>query len=181
MERSIKENLEAAGSIRSEQEHEWRHRRIKHQSGALGNQLERIEENCRRMGVDIVTTLAAERVGSLEGESFDLVLADVPCSNSGVLARRPEARWRLDERSLASLVEDQRFLAAAAARFVRPGGRLVYSVCSIEPEESTQLTRRLTRIDPRMTLRREKLILPGGADAPAQWHDGGYYAIFEAG
>ena len=139
--------------------------------------LGRIEDNCSRLGVEIVRTLRAEEVGSLEPESFDLVLADVPCSNTGVLARRAEARWRFSEKAMARLTRDQRMLAVAAGQFVKPTGRLVYSTCSIEPEEGELVVRRLVEADGRLTVERQELVLPGGADAPAEWHDGGYVAI----
>ena len=105
--------------------------------------LQRIESNCERMGVTIVKTDLAERVGQLVPGSFDLVLADVPCSNTGVLARRAEVRWRFDSQTLSQIVKDQQFLAGAAAMFVRPGGRLGYSTCSIQREENSQVVGRL--------------------------------------
>jgi len=140
--------------------------------------LARIEDGCRRVGVTIVTTHLADRAGELEPAGYDLVLADVPCSNTGVLARRAEARWRFREDRLAKLAADQFLIAAAAARFVRPGGRLVYSTCSIEPEENQQVARRLAGAGEGLALVREELIAPGGAEDPARWHDGGYFAIF---
>jgi len=66
---------------------------------------------------------------------FDRVLLDAPCSGTGTLGRRPEIRWRLEPEAVASLVELQRALLDRAARLVRPGGRLVYAVCSVLPEE----------------------------------------------
>ena len=143
--------------------------------------LSRIDANCRRMGVSIVTTKLAGNAGQLEPASFDLVLADVPCSNTGVLARRAEARWRFSEQALSSLVDDQKFLIRAAGGFVRPGGRLVYSTCSVEPEEGTHVGRWYQRTDPRMRLLREQQTPPAGAADPTRWNDGGYVAVFEAG
>ena len=70
---------------------------------------------------------------------FDAVLVDAPCSNSGVLRRRPEARWRYDRSSQRRLARDQAEILAVAAAHVRPGGRLVYSVCSVEVEEGSGL------------------------------------------
>jgi 16S rRNA (cytosine967-C5)-methyltransferase len=142
--------------------------------------LDRIAENCRRMGITIVQPILADAVGSLESGGFDLVLADVPCSNTGVLARRAEARWRFSHEALSKLVEDQKFLARAAAHFVRPGGRLVYSTCSIEPRENGEVARWLARSEPPVRLVREELTLPAGAADPTAWHDGGYLAVFEA-
>jgi len=145
-----------------------------------GKKRARIEDNCRRMGARIVETMPAERLDRLDAQSFDLVLADVPCSNTGVLARRAEARWRFDREALPALVKNQESIAAEAARFVSSGGKLVYSTCSIEPEECGQVARRLTDKEPRLQLVQEKLTLPAGANEPAKWHDGGYVAIFEA-
>ena len=146
--------------------------------------LAKVESNCLRMGATIVKTLLAEQVGGLEPGSFDLALVDVPCSNTGVLARRPEARWRFDERDLQSLAADQRRLLLIAAQFVRAGGRLVYSTCSIEPEEDQEIARWATRAGghgPGLKLLREELTLPGGTEDHCQWRDGGYFAVFRVG
>lgn len=67
---------------------------------------------------------------------FDAVLVDVPCSNTGVLNRRPEARWRFNQVGLEELVVLQTRLLLQACELVRPGGRVVYSTCSMEPEEN---------------------------------------------
>jgi len=139
-----------------------------------------IETNCQRLGISIVTTVPARKLGTLDPQSFDLVLADVPCTNTGVLARRAEARWRFDAKTLSQLVRDQHFLAEAAATFVKPGGRVVYSTCSLEPEECGQTTQYLLRKAPKLRLIKEELTLPAGVDAPERWCDGGYLAVFEA-
>ncbi len=67
---------------------------------------------------------------------FDAVLADVPCSNSAVLGRRADARWRLKTTDFAKLTPLQDALLDAAASLLKPGGRLVYSTCSLEPDEN---------------------------------------------
>jgi 16S rRNA (cytosine967-C5)-methyltransferase len=71
--------------------------------------------------------------------SFDLVLADVPCSGTGTLSRNPEIRHRLSPDELPRQAERQRAILRSALRAVRPGGRVVYSTCSLEPEENEQV------------------------------------------
>lgn len=141
------------------------------------DKLARIEDNCKRLGVSIVTTRLADAAGSLEPESFDLVLADVPCSNTGVLARRPEARWRFDLDKFGKLIADQRIITTLAAGFAHRGGKVVYSTCSIEPEECSQVAGWLEKRC-NLKMSRDQLTLPGGAQNPAKWHDGGYIAVF---
>ncbi|MFP4104960.1 MAG: transcription antitermination factor NusB [Phycisphaerae bacterium] len=138
-----------------------------------------IRDNCRRLGIDIVKVMLAEQAGQLEPGSFDLAVVDVPCSNTGVLARRAEARWRFDPKDLGKLVSDQKFLAQAAAEFVRPGGKLVYSSCSIEPEEGSDLVKWLNKRSRKLHLKTQRLTLPSGAGGPDGWRDGGFYAIFD--
>ncbi|MDD2599988.1 MAG: transcription antitermination factor NusB [Kiritimatiellae bacterium] len=70
---------------------------------------------------------------------FDRILLDVPCSNSGVLRRRPDARWRWSLRRMEKLVIAQQKIIAHAAKLLAPGGILVYSTCSLEPEENQEL------------------------------------------
>ncbi len=70
---------------------------------------------------------------------FDRILLDVPCSNSGVLRRRPDARWRWSERRMSKLITAQQSILAHASRLLAPGGILVYSTCSLEPEENSEL------------------------------------------
>jgi 16S rRNA (cytosine967-C5)-methyltransferase len=74
---------------------------------------------------------------------FGAVLLDAPCSGTGTLRRHPEIRWRLQPRDLIALTELQCALAAAAARLVEPGGVLLYSTCSLEPEENARVVETL--------------------------------------
>lgn len=79
----------------------------------------------------------AQALADLEG-LMDGVMVDAPCSGSGTWRRNPEARWRLTSARLARLVAEQARLLALAAQMVRPGGRLVYVVCSLLPEEGPE-------------------------------------------
>ena len=96
--------------------------------------LARLKENLARMHLDSVTAVQKVEDGAL----FDRVLVDAPCSNTGVIRRRPDARWRWNADHLAQLVALQREILEAAAAHVKPGGRLVYSTCSNEPEENAE-------------------------------------------
>jgi 16S rRNA (cytosine967-C5)-methyltransferase len=78
----------------------------------------------------------ADAAALAEEAAFDLALADVPCSGSGTLGRNPEIRHRLRPGDLTRQAERQRAILSAALRAVRPGGRVVYSTCSLEPEEN---------------------------------------------
>ena len=80
-------------------------------------------------------TLDATKALPFAEESFDRVLVDAPCSGTGTLRRNPEIRWRLQASDIVELSEQQQRLLRHAAAMVRRGGRLVYSTCSVEPEE----------------------------------------------
>jgi 16S rRNA (cytosine967-C5)-methyltransferase len=73
------------------------------------------------------------------GSDFDRVLADVPCSGTGTLARNPEIKWRLRPSDLKDFQQRQAAILSAAMKHVAPGGRLIYSTCSLEPEENEQV------------------------------------------
>jgi 16S rRNA (cytosine967-C5)-methyltransferase len=96
-----------------------------------------------RLGVDIVETHAGgvAAVGGRWKGRCDRVLVDAPCSNLGVLRRNPDVKWNRDESDLVRLAEKQRGILAAAAALARPGGRLVYATCSLEPEENDLIVR----------------------------------------
>ena len=70
---------------------------------------------------------------------YDVALADVPCSGTGTLGRNPEIRHRLRPEDLARQAERQRAILRAALQAVRPGGQIIYSTCSLEPEENQQV------------------------------------------
>ena len=115
----------------------------------------RLEENLARLklGVEIIPELPAS-------QTFDKVLVDAPCSNTGVLRRRPDARWNWNEEKLAALVKLQSDILDACATRVAPGGVLVYSTCSNEPEENeAQVTAFLAR-HPEFSLEESRESIP---------------------
>jgi 16S rRNA (cytosine967-C5)-methyltransferase len=88
---------------------------------------------------DRVEFRLADATALPEQDAYDLVLADVPCSGTGTLGRNPEIRHRLCSEDLHHQAERQRAILSSALRTVRPGGRVVYSTCSLEPEENQQV------------------------------------------
>jgi 16S rRNA (cytosine967-C5)-methyltransferase len=109
-----------------------------------GGRAKALGENCERLGATCVSVREAEAADA-EGE-FDRVLLDPPCSDLGTLQSRPDVRWKKEEDAVARLVPEQQTLLDAAAERVRPGGTLVYSTCTISPEENErQIERFLDR------------------------------------
>jgi 16S rRNA (cytosine967-C5)-methyltransferase len=101
-------------------------------------------ENCERLGATCVT-VREEDAAEVDGE-FDRVLLDPPCSDLGTLQSRPDVRWKKDEEVVGRLSAEQARLLDGAAARVRPGGTLVYSTCTISPEENErQIERYLDR------------------------------------
>ncbi len=137
-----------------------------------GPRLDMLRDTCRRLG--LATVRVAPNVPAEWPEDmphrFDRVLVDVPCSNTGVLGRRAEARWRLKDHTSESLRSLQMELLAQGAALTAPGGLCVYSTCSIEPEENERLVREFLAARPEMVLQVERETLPS-ADG-----DGGYFA-----
>ncbi len=106
--------------------------------------LGRLKINCARIALP-VRMVVMDAGNPAFGEAFDSVLVDAPCSGIGVLRRHPDARWRIQEKDLAWHREAQRKILVGAARTVRPGGWLTYSVCTNEPEETDEVARSMDR------------------------------------
>lgn len=110
--------------------------------------MERHESRARSLRENLVERLRLPRIAVICGDGtkapfrsaprapFEAVLVDAPCSGLGVLRRRADARWRKEETIVAEMAALQRALLDAASALVRPGGVMVYSVCSLEPEET---------------------------------------------
>jgi 16S rRNA (cytosine967-C5)-methyltransferase len=134
-----------------------------------------VRENADRMKLTCIRTHPARCDDELHGP-FDAVLVDAPCTNTGVIARRPEARLGLTRRKLDSLVKLQATLIRRAAAAVRPGGRLVYSTCSIEPEENQDVVAALLAENPEWKLEQQRMMFPRWGPRLSDWCDGGFVA-----
>jgi 16S rRNA (cytosine967-C5)-methyltransferase len=136
--------------------------------------LKQVADSARRLHASIITceTIAADTSRLPQGP-FDAVLLDVPCSNTGVLGKRPEVRWRLTPADLVELPQIQYRLLQAALRVVRPGGRVLYSTCSIEPEENSQL------IQAALKTRRRPRLIEECHHWPGEPCDGAYQALLQ--
>ena len=133
----------------------------------------RLRENVARLGHDGIVTLhdLGERGAAMPEGLFDRVLVDAPCSNTGVLMKRVDARFRVNEDELRRLEALQRELLIRAADLVRPGGVLVYATCSIIPGENHLLTRQLIEARGTFRIDEERLRYPHRTG-----RDGGYMA-----
>jgi 16S rRNA (cytosine967-C5)-methyltransferase len=134
------------------------------------NRLDTVTTLCHRMKVKGVESQLVEANGDPPDGPFDAALVDVPCSNTGVLGRRPEVRWRLKANEFEHLVRLQTRLLILALERVKPGGAVVYSTCSIEPEENAGVVQAVCRGMRGVKLEADHTATPG---APS---DGGYWA-----
>lgn len=132
-----------------------------------------IQRLARGLGLTSVTPTRCPRGCEPPPGPFDAALVDAPCSNTGVLGRRPEVRNRLRPEDVVELADLQVRLLTEAIDRVRPGGVVVYSTCSIEPEENESVVRRVTTARPTVRLIAELTSTPG---LPS---DGGYRARLE--
>lgn len=114
-----------------------------------------IETQAERLGLQSIRTTtgdAAELAERLPAASLDLILLDAPCSGLGVIRRKPEIKWHKSEDDIAAVTDIQARLLAAVAPLLRPGGRLVYSTCTVEPTENDEQIERFLETHPEFEL-----------------------------
>ena len=133
--------------------------------------LDTVTTLCHRLGITIVETFKVDKFATEPPPGpFDAAIVDVPCSNTGVLGRRPEVRWRLATDDFEELIRLQTRLLFTAIERVKPGGVIVYSTCSIEPDENEGVIAAVRRGLPKLIVEAQHHAIPGEPS------DGGYWA-----
>ncbi|MNT28409.1 Ribosomal RNA small subunit methyltransferase B [compost metagenome] len=144
-----------------------------------------MEQNLERLGLAsdrarLKAADAADLDAWWDGKPFDAVLADVPCTASGIVRRHPDIRWLRRENDLRRTATLQVRILDALWATVAPGGRLLYVTCSVFPIEGTRQALEFLQRHPEATrLDAPGQLLPVAVDAtPARQHDGFFYALF---
>ena len=135
-----------------------------------------LKENQKRLGLDwieIVRGDARNPEAALAGRQFDAILLDVPCLNTGVLRRRVDARWRIDEERIKLITKLQNDILTACAGLLKKRGRIVYSTCSLEAEENEDLVSSWAGRNPDYRLGQIAKAFP-----PESGTDGAFAALF---
>ncbi len=123
--------------------------------------LRRLRENIERLGVkNTSVTMNPEKLQGTDTETFDAILIDAPCSNSGVMRRRLDVRWRLTPEEIQSITTQQMDILRQNAKRLNPGGRLIYSSCSLEPEENHQIVSNFLKEHKEFHLEKEQQLTP---------------------
>jgi 16S rRNA (cytosine967-C5)-methyltransferase len=131
-----------------------------------------IRQSTERLGLSSIETHTVQDDGTNVPEGpFDAAIVDAPCTNTGVLGKRPEVRWRLTPVDFTELADIQSRILLTAASRVKPGGRLVYSTCSIDEHENESIVRAFVEANPDWSLERDLRSVPGRPG------DGGYAAL----
>ena len=135
-----------------------------------------LEENIRRTGLANIRAVKwdATLPDQEKEEKMDIVLADLPCSGLGVLGKKPDLRYKMTPEKEEELVRLQQKILSVAQAYVKPGGTLVYSTCTIHRAENEENTRWFLENHPKFRLRKERQLLPG-----ADRGDGFYIAVME--
>jgi len=135
----------------------------------------RIAETLSRLGLsaEIQDADCAKLTSWWDGRPFDAVLADVPCTASGVVRRNPDAKWLRREADITSFATAQARILDALWQVVRPGGKLLYVTCSVFPAENGEQIGRFLARQPQAHRRHEEQLLPSAE------HDGFFYCLLE--
>ncbi len=149
------------------------------------DRIKKIGQNCNRLGVSIVETVLGgaeglSKSGKHNGE-FTHILVDVPCSNTGTMARRPEVRDRLKPGKATKLATISAGILAESVKIHKPRARICFSTCSVLREENQQAVESfLNRFQGSYRVLNEELTIPKTDTSTDIGHDGGYYCLIEA-
>jgi 16S rRNA (cytosine967-C5)-methyltransferase len=121
--------------------------------------LKLVQENCQRLGITCVETIQNSKLKT-QNLQFERVLVDAPCSNTGVMRRRVDLRWRISPEEISRLRQMQLDLLKLAATKLKSGGVLIYSTCSLEPEENSEIVQKFLREHRNFKLESERELLP---------------------
>jgi 16S rRNA (cytosine967-C5)-methyltransferase len=124
---------------------------------SFADRLKLIRENCTRLGVTCAEVTATF---NFQPSTFNRVLVDAPCSNTGVMRRRVDLRWLIQPPEIERLRATQLVLLNQAATVLKPGGVLVYSTCSLEPVENSELVKQFLAANAGFKLETERQLLP---------------------
>lgn len=132
------------------------------------SKLNMITTSCARLGITNVSAVVAD-ANALETEPADKVLVDAPCSGLGTLRKKPDIKWKRDPDDILRLAQQQRHLLESAAPMVKPGGALVYSTCTTEPEENGLLVASFLQQHPEFHIENASGFVNHSAVAPEGW------------
>ncbi len=140
------------------------------------DKLELIEENVNRLGFNNIYISAHNATELLENmiEKADVVIADVPCSGLGIIGRKNDIKYRLEESQMTELVNLQREILSVVHKYIKPGGTLLYSTCTINPSENQKNVEWFLENHPEFKLKEQRLFLQGIDKC-----DGFFYAVMK--
>ncbi|MCD4830623.1 MAG: class I SAM-dependent methyltransferase [Anaerohalosphaeraceae bacterium] len=138
--------------------------------------LKKVSQSVSRLSITSVQTVNYDKLPAIASELglFDSILIDAPCSNTGVMAKRPEVRYRINEKDLKSICKIQTELLSSVVALLKPQGKICYSTCSIIADENGDIIKAFLNQHSDFHLLSERIILPNASQEDC---DGGYAAV----
>lgn len=141
-----------------------------------GERLKMVDENIKRLSMTSIETVCYERIAEAATDAgmFNSILIDAPCSNTAVMAKRPEVRYRIKPAQIKTIARTQQQLLERAVEFLKPAGTILYSTCSILRQENSDIVEAFLEKQRDFYMTGQQLTLPSAGDNDC---DGGYAAI----